>query len=109
MQTLTLPDELVQARLYPNRERVIEDALRLLWKERTQLRIDWAIYQYQHEDISLAKAASLAGISFDRLKEILVKRGIQPRLGSETMAEALNELAVLRQTQAKDKQNAIHR
>jgi predicted HTH domain antitoxin len=68
------PQELVQAGLYPDEHSVIEEALRVLWQERPQLRLEWAIPQYQTQGISLAKAAAVAGISFDRMKELLVKR-----------------------------------
>lgn len=87
--------ELVGAGLYPNEESVIQEALRILWQEKPQLRIDWAVYQYQTDEISVAKAAALAGVSFDRMKEILVKHGIQPRLGSETVDEARQEFKAL--------------
>ena len=92
------PQELVQAGLYPDEHSVIEEALRVLWQERPQLRLDWAIHQYQTQDISLAKAAAVAGVSFDRMKELLAKRGIQPLLGPETIEEARQELEVLEQT-----------
>ena len=90
--------DLVQAGLYPNETSVIQEALRVLWQERPQLRIDWAIYQYQTQPISLAKAAALASVSYDRFKEILVQRGIQPRLGAETIVEALRELDIIENT-----------
>ncbi len=86
---------LVQAGLYPDERSVIQEALRVLWQERPQLRIEWAIYTYQTSDISLAKAAALANVCFDRMKELLVARGIQPRLGSTTIAEAIQEADVL--------------
>jgi predicted HTH domain antitoxin len=89
------PQALVGAGLYPDEQSVIQEALRVLWQERPQLRIEWAVYQYQTQDISLAKAASIANISFDRMKEVLVERGIQPRLGPETIAEARQELEVM--------------
>jgi predicted HTH domain antitoxin len=92
------PQELVQAGLYPDEQAVIEEALRLLWQERPQLRLDWAIHQYQTQDISLAKAAAIAGVSFDRMKEILHRRGVQLRLGPETVGEACRELTVVAQT-----------
>lgn len=84
--------DLVDAKLYPNHEAVIEDALRSLFQERPQLRIELAVHSYQSQDISLAKAAHLARVSFDRMKEILVKRGIQLRLGPEDMREVGDEL-----------------
>ncbi|MCB0209776.1 MAG: UPF0175 family protein [Anaerolineae bacterium] len=94
---MVTPKELVGAGLYPNEESVIQEALRVLWQERPQLRIEWAAYQYQTESISLAKAAALAGVSFDRMKEILVKRGIQPRLGVDTADEARQEWETIKQ------------
>jgi predicted HTH domain antitoxin len=92
------PQALVGAGLYPDEQSVIQEALRVLWQERPQLRIEWAIYQYQTQDISLAKAASIANISFDRMKEVLVQHGIQPRLGPESIAEARQELEVIEQS-----------
>jgi predicted HTH domain antitoxin len=97
------PQALVQAGLYPDEESVIQEALRVLWQERPQLRIDWAVYRYQTDDISLAKAAALAGVCFDRMKEILMQRGVQPRLGPETVAEARQEMEVVEQTVASQK------
>lgn len=58
---------LVDAGLYPNEEAVLQEALGLLWRERPQLRLDWAVYQYRLGAISLARAAALAGVSFDYL------------------------------------------
>ncbi len=94
------PESLVQAKLYPDEQMVIREAMRALWQEHPQLRINWAVYQYQNHPISLAKAAALAGVCFDRMKEILVQRGIQPRLGPETVAEARKELEVVEQALA---------
>ena len=89
------PQTLVEARLYPNQEAVIQDAMRSLLQEKPQLRIELAIHRYQTEEISLAKAAHLAGLSFDRMKALLVQRGIQPRLGPADEAEACEEVTAL--------------
>ena len=48
----------------------------------------------------MAKAAAMAGISFDRMKEILAEHGVPLRLGSETLEEARAELASLQQMQS---------
>jgi predicted HTH domain antitoxin len=93
------PQALVEAGLYPDEQSVIREAMHALWQEHPQLRIEWAIYQYQTQDISLAKAAALANVSFDRMKELLVQRGIQPRLGPETINEARQELDVIENIQ----------
>ncbi|MCX6048676.1 MAG: UPF0175 family protein [Chloroflexi bacterium] len=94
------PKELVHAGLYPDEQSVVQEALRVLWQERPQLRIEWAIYQYQTQPISVAKAASLASVSFDRMKELLIQRAIQPRLGPESVDEANQELEIIEQTLA---------
>lgn len=89
------PQALVEAELYPDEHSVIQEAMRALWHEYPHLRIEWAVHQYQTRDISLAKAAALANVSFDRMKELLVQPGIQPRLGPETLAKARLEMEVL--------------
>ena len=88
--------DLVEARLYPSEEDVIQDALRHLLRSRGDLRIQVAVHRYQTEDISLAKAASLAGVSWAQMNDILLEQGIQPRLGPETLAEAEAEVQALR-------------
>jgi predicted HTH domain antitoxin len=88
---------LVEARLYANRDAVIQDALRSLLHEKPQLRVELAVYRYQTEDISLAKAAHLAGVSFDRMKALLVQRGVQLRLGPADEGEAREEVAAMEQ------------
>ena len=88
--------DFVKARLYESEEDVIRDALRHLLRGRPDLRTKLAIYCYQAQNISLAKAASLAGVSWAQMKDILLKQGIQPRLGPETLEEAEREAQVLR-------------
>jgi predicted HTH domain antitoxin len=89
------PQTLVAARLYPSQAAVIADALRSLLMEKPQLRLELAIYRYQTEDISLAKAASLAGVSFDQMKMLMVQRGVQLRLGPIDDAEIAEEIDTL--------------
>jgi predicted HTH domain antitoxin len=55
-----------------------------------------AVYRYQTGDISLGKAANLAGVSFEQMREILLNRGITLHLGPATQEEANIELATLR-------------
>jgi predicted HTH domain antitoxin len=88
--------DFVRAGLYDNEESVIRDGLRYLLQARPELRLELGIYRYRTEDISLIKAANLAGVSFEQMKEILKSRSIEPRLGLETREEALEEVANLR-------------
>jgi len=88
--------DLVQARLYNSEEDVLRDALRYLLRARPEARIQVAVHRYQSEDLSLARAASIAGVSWAQMKEILLEKGIQPRLGPESLEEARGEVEVLR-------------
>jgi predicted HTH domain antitoxin len=88
--------DLVEARLYGSEEEVIRDALRHLLRARPEARIGLAAYRYESEGLSLAKAAELAGVSWAQMREILLEKGIQPRLGPATLEEAEEEARTLR-------------
>lgn len=92
---LTVQD-MVKAHLYESEDAVIQDALRHLLRGRPDLRVQLAVHRYQTEEISLAKAATLAGVSWAQMKDILLEQGIQPRLGPKTVEEAAREVQTLR-------------
>lgn len=62
----------------------------------TEAKVELAVHRYQSEDLSLAKAAELAGVSWPQMREILDEKGVSPRLGSETAKEAKEEAQALR-------------
>ncbi len=88
--------DLVKAGIYQSEDEVNRDGLRHLLRARPDLRIKVAIHRYQTEDISLGKAAELAGVSWEQMREILLEHDIQPRLGPETVEEIEEEIQVLR-------------
>lgn len=94
---MTTVHDLVAARLYDSEAAVVQDALRHLLRARPDLRMNLAIHRYQTEAISLARAASEAGVSWAQMREILVERGVPLRLGPETLEEAKNEAQTLRE------------
>lgn len=89
-------EDFVKANLYDNEEAVIQDALRHLLRGRPELRIRLAIYRYQQEKLSLAKAAEVAGVSWAQMRDILLERGIDPALGPANLEEAQAEVVQLR-------------
>jgi predicted HTH domain antitoxin len=89
--------DLVAAHLYETEDEAIQDALRHLLRARPEVRVQLAVHRYQSEDLSLAKAASLAGVSWAQMKEILTEKGIQPRLGPESVEDAREEVEALRE------------
>lgn len=97
---MVAPRDLVDARLYESEEAVIADALRHLLRARSDLRISLAIDRYQHEAISLARAAALAGVSWSQMRAIMVERGVSLRPGPETLEEARAEVEAVRQALA---------
>jgi predicted HTH domain antitoxin len=89
--------DLVDVGLYANEAAVVQDAMRYLFQSRPELRIEFAVRQYEaDEEMSLAKASSLGGISMERMKEILVHRGVPLRLGVLSLDEALEEVETAR-------------
>lgn len=75
---------------------MLKDALRQLLLSRPKYRIGIAVKLYTGDKISLGKAAELVGISFDEMNEVLMQRGIKPKLGIVTISEALDEIDVLK-------------
>ncbi|MCW1968272.1 MAG: UPF0175 family protein [Anaerolineae bacterium] len=88
------PKDLVEAGIYVSEADAIHNAMRSLWNAQPAIRIQFAIHRYQHENLSIAKAAQLAGISFDRMKEILAERDLL-KLEPSQLAQALDDVASL--------------
>jgi predicted HTH domain antitoxin len=82
---------LVAAGLYESEEKAIYEALKLLLKENPEIRKKLAIYRYKNEEITLAKAAEIAGVSLITMKSILIDSGIEPELGPKTFEQARQE------------------
>jgi len=102
--TATVPDlfgleieYLLKIGAYRTEGEVLKDALRQLLLSRPGYRIDIAAKLYTDDKISLGKAAELAGMSFDEMKDVLIQRGIKPKLGIETISEALDEIDALKE------------
>lgn len=70
--------------------------MRHLLRSRPELRIQLAVYQYKTQEISLAKAASLAGVSWAQMKDVLLEQGVDPRLGPDTVEKTQEEVETLR-------------
>ncbi len=89
-------EDFVKANLYESEEAVIQDALRHLIRSQPELRLRLAIYQYEHGNVTLARTAELAGVSWPQMRDILLERGIEPDLGPNDLAEAMKEIETLR-------------
>jgi len=95
-QQLVQAQDLVDARLYENEEQVFQDALRHLLSDRPDLRVSVAVHRYRtDEELSLNQAAAIAGVSLERMKEILERYDVPLRLGPASIEEARAEYAAV--------------
>jgi predicted HTH domain antitoxin len=78
--------------VYESEDDYIHETLKKLLKSNKELRIKLAMHRYQTEPISVGKAAEIAGVCWDDMKQILMKNGIRPRLGPQTIEEAKEEI-----------------
>ena len=75
-------EKLLMAGFYKSKSEAVRDAIRHLLKEYDAK--DLAVSLYRQGKVSVAKAAEIAGVSFPKMKEILVDAGVSPRLGAES-------------------------
>lgn len=66
---------------YDDSEAVLEDAIRSLLRRRPELRRSLAVEKYRTGEVSLNRAAELAGSSVEEFKSELAERGISRQGG----------------------------
>ncbi len=88
--------DLVAAQLYTNESDANQEAISHLLRNRPELRIALAVHSYRTNPmLTLAQAAAMAGVSLERIKEILLIQGVPLRLGPATIAEAAAEISTM--------------
>jgi len=85
------PSELVALGLYGNEQDVIDDGIRHILRSHPEYKIEIAVKKYKHEEVSLGKAADIAGISLEDMKELLRTRGVALK-GLESMKEIQEDI-----------------
>src|SRR5438105_13154066 len=68
---------IVRAGCFASEEEAMREAMQVLFAVQPQLRVEAAIRRYLDEEITLARAAELAGISPGRFQDLLGQRGIR--------------------------------
>ncbi len=81
---------LVRLGLYANQDEVISDAVRHLLLNNRSLRLELALDLFKTDEVSLGRAAELAGLDRWQFQELLRERGI-PIVIEAQSAEALDE------------------
>ena len=70
-------DALVWRGVYSTINELLEDALRTFFEFRKDMRIRAVIEMYKTDEISISKAAELAGVSTEEIKDFLAKAGVK--------------------------------
>ena len=68
---------IIDAGCYVNESEVIRDALKILFESRPNLKIAAAIEMYKKEEVTLGRAAEIAGMGIIEFKDVLRDRGIK--------------------------------
>jgi len=66
---------------YASEEAVLQDAVRALLAKRPELRTELAVTKYRNSEVSLNRAAELAGMAPAEFKDTLSERGITRTAG----------------------------
>lgn len=90
-------DLYVKSGYFDNRSELIREALREFLEKLGRNNMDIAVNLYRRGDVSLGKAAELAGVGYEKMKEILAVRMIPIRRGPETVAEAMEDYKVAKE------------
>ncbi|MCK4736799.1 MAG: UPF0175 family protein [Methanophagales archaeon] len=88
MELKAIPD----TEYYRDISEFLEDAVKALMDARRDLRVAIACALYEKGKISLGRAMEIVGVDIERMKEILLERGIKLRRGAETVEEIEEEL-----------------
>lgn len=77
---------------YDDPDDVLEDAVRELLRRRPELRTSLAVEKYRAREVSLNRAAELAGASTEQFKDELADRGIDRDAGFLDAGDRKSEL-----------------
>lgn len=83
-------ESLVRTGLYKNRDEVVSDAIRNLLLNNKPLRVELAIDLFRSDEVSLGRAAEIAGMDRWQFQEILYERRI-PILVEAESAEMMDK------------------
>ena len=98
MQTGTLTQRmglLVERGVFESEESLATSAYRSLLTLQPALKVEIALSLYEAENISLGRAAEIAGVSREQMKEILSARGIERKYPQRSREEVDRDVRLL--------------
>lgn len=85
---------LVRLGLYANQEEVVSDAIRHLLLNNRSLRLELALDLFKSDEVSLGRAAEIAGLDRWQFQDLLRERGISIVMEAQS-AESMDEESAL--------------
>lgn len=82
-------DAVVRAGLFRTREEAVGEAVNLLFAVRPAVRLEAAVELFREGEVSLSRAAEMAGTDFITFRKVLADRGVPMVVECDT-AEALD-------------------
>lgn len=89
-------DALVKRGYYDNKSEIFREALRNLFASNQTLRISAVVELYQDGRISLGKAAEMAGLSIEEMKEVLASQNVTIERGPADVQEMEEQVEQLK-------------
>jgi predicted HTH domain antitoxin len=88
---------LIKAGVFRSKGEAIEEALRLLLATRPQLRLEAAIQLFKDGEVTLGRAAEMAGLTRWEFEAIIADRGIERVVACDSAENLEGQLKSLRQ------------
>jgi predicted HTH domain antitoxin len=80
-------DAVIRAGVFRDREHAFQEAVETLFAVRPQLRTEAAVEMFRSGEVSLLRAAEIAGLDFESFRRLLQGRGIPWEIEGEDQAE----------------------
>ena len=90
---------LVKAGIFRSKTEAVKEALRLLFTTRPQLSVEAAVQLYREGEVTLGRAAEIAGITRWEFETLLADRGIARSVTSDPAEELEHQVERLQQEQ----------
>jgi predicted HTH domain antitoxin len=94
MQVLEL-DALVRAGIFATWEQGVQEAVRVLLTAKPHLRVEAAVQLYKEGQVTLGRAAEIAGLSRWEFRDLLADREVEVEVEAASAAEMEEQIKVL--------------
>ena len=86
---------LVERGVFENEESLTASAYRSLLTLQPALKLEIALSLYQKEEVALGRAAEMAGVSREQMKEVLAARGIERKYPQRSQEQVDRDVRLL--------------